>query len=113
VSVAGQVAGQEHHRFPGCFLSPFSCILSLVNRKSAFTLRYQWPGAGTCESCAPFPAPRVFSSRAAHPKLLTSEGDIQTSAHLKLLSQVRSSYESNHQALTNVYRGLEKGELRL
>jgi hypothetical protein len=44
------------------------------------------------------------------PQLLTSEGDIH---HLKLLSQVRSTYESNHQALTNGYKGLEKSELRL
>ena len=42
----------------------------LVNRKSAFTLRYQWPGTGSCESCAPFSAlleESVFSSRVAPP----------------------------------------------
>jgi hypothetical protein len=26
-----------------------------------------WPGAASCESCLPFPAPHVFSSRAAPP----------------------------------------------
>ena len=47
--------------------SPVPCIPSLVNRKSACTLRYQWPSTGSCESCAPFPALRVFYSRANLP----------------------------------------------
>jgi hypothetical protein len=74
------VASQECREFPGFFsliMFPFpphptcpssgfdSTRVPLVNRKSALTLRYQWHGAASCESCLPFPAPNVFSSRAA------------------------------------------------
>ena len=47
--------------------SPVPCIPSLVNRKTAFTLRYEWPDTASCESCTPFPAPHVFSSQATPP----------------------------------------------
>lgn len=54
------VVRQEHHEFPDCFSFPFPLLVltrvPLVNRKSAFTLRYQWPGTTRCESCTPFPA---------------------------------------------------------
>ena len=46
--------------------------MPLVNRKSPLTLRYQWPGTASYESCTPFPAPLGQLC----PKLLTSEGDI-------------------------------------
>ena len=72
------VVRQEHHEFPDCFSFPFPLLVltrvPLVNRKSAFTLRCQWPSAARA---APLSLSHVFSLlERPCPKLLTSKGDI-------------------------------------
>jgi hypothetical protein len=119
------VAGQECHVFIALSAShtclimfPFpmhptylslgfdSTRVPLVSRKSAFTLRYLWPGVASCEIWAPFPAPCVFSSQPCPELLAVSlfKGPVrEASAHLGLLlSKVRSTCESNCQALMGV-----------
>jgi hypothetical protein len=47
---------------PPGFLGP-----TRVTASAAFPTSPSWPSAASCESCLPFPAPHVFSSRAAPP----------------------------------------------